>query len=91
MTWLDIVEFAKSKPTEFPLVLRPSGLRTCQLQLKGVQVEIGEDDWRLIVSGALDRFRLVPPQPLEEDEAAEYATLDILEQRLNILIKRAGT
>ena len=89
MTWLDIVEFAKSKPAEFTLSVAPSGLRSCQFPLKGVQVEIGEDDWRLIVSGALDRFRLVPPQPLEEDETAEYATLDILEQRLNILIKRA--
>lgn len=89
ITWLDIVEFAKSKPGEFTLTMSPSGLRCCQFPLKGVQVEIGEDDWRLIVSGAIDRFNLVPPQPLEEDETAEYATLDILEQRLNILIKRA--
>ncbi|KAK7754591.1 hypothetical protein SLS62_003374 [Diatrype stigma] len=89
VTWLDIVEFAKSKPSEFTLTVMPNGTRCCQLPLKGVQVEISEDDWRLIVSGALDRFRLVPPQPLEEDETAEYATLDILEQRLNILIKRA--
>ncbi|RYP63234.1 hypothetical protein DL770_009435 [Monosporascus sp. CRB-9-2] len=89
VTWLDIVEFAKSKPSEFTLTVTPSGTRCCQFPLKGVQVEIAEDDWRLIVSGALDRFRLLPPQPLEEDETMEYATLDILEQRLNILIKRA--
>lgn len=89
VTWLDIVEFAKSKPGEFTLSVTSNGTRCCQFPLKGAQVEIGEDDWRLIVSGALDRFRLVPPQPLEEDETAEYATLDILEQRLNILIKRA--
>ncbi|KAI1819674.1 hypothetical protein F4861DRAFT_526087 [Xylaria intraflava] len=89
VTWLEIVDFAKSHPQEFQLSSTPTGLRSCQFILKGVQVEIGEDDWRLIVSGALDRFRLVPPQPLEEDETAELATLEILEQRLQVLIKRA--
>ncbi|KAI0109401.1 hypothetical protein F4776DRAFT_657209 [Hypoxylon sp. NC0597] len=89
VTWLDIVEFAKAKPGEFVLTPTPNGTRCCQFPLKGVQVEIGEDDWRLIVSGALDRFKLVPPQPLEEDEMAELATLEIVEQRLQILIKKA--
>ncbi|KAJ8125083.1 hypothetical protein O1611_g8557 [Lasiodiplodia mahajangana] len=89
VTWLDIVDFAKSHPQEFQLSSTPNGLRYCQFQLKGVQVEISEDDWRLIVSGALDRFRLVPPQPLEEDETAELATVEILEQRLQMLIKKA--
>ncbi|KAI0894428.1 hypothetical protein F4806DRAFT_122703 [Annulohypoxylon nitens] len=89
VTWLDIVEFAKAKPGEFVLTPSPNGTRCCQFPLKGVQVEIGEDDWRLIVSGALDRFRLVPPQPLEEDETAELATLEIVEQRLQVLIKKA--
>ncbi|KAI1803709.1 hypothetical protein F4811DRAFT_523952 [Daldinia bambusicola] len=89
VTWLDIVEFAKAKPGEFVLTPSPNGGRCCQFPLKGVQVEIGEDDWRLIVSGALDRFKLVPPQPLEEDETAELATLEIVEQRLQVLIKKA--
>ncbi|KAH9905322.1 hypothetical protein F4778DRAFT_702348 [Xylariomycetidae sp. FL2044] len=89
VSWLDIVEFARSHPGDFILTPTPSGTRSCQFPLKGVQVEIGEDDWRLIVSGALDRFRLVPPQPLEEDETAELATLEILEQHLQFLIKRA--
>lgn len=89
VTWLDIVEFAKAHPQEFQLSSAPTGLRYCQFPLKGVQVEIGEDDWRLIVSGALDRFRLVPPQPLEEDETAELATVEIIEQRLQVLIKKA--
>ncbi|KAI0384535.1 hypothetical protein F5Y04DRAFT_248547 [Hypomontagnella monticulosa] len=89
ITWLDIVEFAKAKPADFVLTPTPNGARCCQFSLKGVQVEIGEDDWRLIVSGALDRFRLVPPQPLEEDETAELATLEIVEQRLQVLIKKA--
>ncbi|KAI2639452.1 hypothetical protein GGS21DRAFT_507749 [Xylaria nigripes] len=89
VTWLEIVDFAKSHPQEFQLSSTPTGMRYCQFSLKGVQVEISEDDWRLIVSGALDRFRLVPPQPLEEDETAELATLEILEQRLQVLIKKA--
>ncbi|KAI1263384.1 hypothetical protein F5Y18DRAFT_127176 [Xylariaceae sp. FL1019] len=89
VNWLDIVSFAKSNPQGFQLSSTPSGLRYCGFLLKGLQVEISEDDWRLIKSGALERFRLVPPQPLDEDEAAELATLEIIEQRLQILIKKA--
>ena len=50
-------------------------------------MEITEDDWRLISSGALDRFPL--EHPFEEDETAELATLDILEQRAAVLYKKA--
>ncbi|KAK8023603.1 hypothetical protein PG993_011669 [Apiospora rasikravindrae] len=89
VTWLDIVEFAKSNPSEFVLTPALAGHRVCQFRLKGVTVEISEDDWRLIVSGALDRFRLVPAQPLEEDENVEVATLEILEQRLQMLTRKA--
>ncbi|KAF3006944.1 hypothetical protein G7054_g6903 [Neopestalotiopsis clavispora] len=89
ITWVDIVEFSKARPAEFNLTTNSNGGRCCQFFLKGVQVEISEDDWRVIVSGTLDRNRLIPPQPLEEDETAEFATLEILEQRLKILIKKA--
>ncbi|KAK3331124.1 putative C6 finger domain protein [Apodospora peruviana] len=88
-TWLEIASFAASNPGDFNLTITPDGRRVCQFNLKGLRVEISEDDWRLIMSGALDRFRMVPPQPLEEDEVAELATLDILEKRLKGLIKKA--
>lgn len=87
ISWLDVVTYARSNPKEFSLTHKPDGSRWCQFVLNGVQVEITEDDWRLVWSGALDRFPL--DQPLEEDEAAELATLDILEQRTSILYKKA--
>ncbi|KAH7018272.1 uncharacterized protein B0I36DRAFT_37292 [Microdochium trichocladiopsis] len=87
ITWLDIVEFSRSHPGDFVISNNAGGIRCCQFQLKGAQVEISEDDWRLIVAGAVDRFRL--QQPAEEDEMTEAATLDILEQRLQVLIKKA--
>jgi hypothetical protein len=65
----------------------PDGSRCCRFPYKGVHVEITEDDWRLISSGALDRFPL--EHPFEEDQIAEMATLDILEQRTSILYKKA--
>jgi hypothetical protein len=89
VTWLDIVQFAKASPNEFTLVTNPDRGRCCSFYLKGNQVEITEDDWRLIMSGTLDRFNLAPPQPLEEDESSELATLEIMEQRLQVLIKKA--
>ncbi|KAK7743779.1 hypothetical protein SLS53_003798 [Cytospora paraplurivora] len=89
VAWLDVVQFAKSNPNEFKLVSSPDRNRYCTFYLKGNQVEITEDDWRLIMSGTLDRFNLAPPQPLEEDEKSELATLEILEERLQVLIKKA--
>lgn len=86
VTWMDIVQFAKANPAEFTLTTSDRG-RYCTFYLKGNQVEITEDDWRLIVSEALDRFNLA--QPLDEDENCELATLEILEQRIHVLIKKA--
>ncbi|KAK0725716.1 hypothetical protein B0H67DRAFT_598819 [Lasiosphaeris hirsuta] len=88
-SWLEIVSFAKSNPAEFNLTSTPDGRRVCRFLMKNVHVEISEDDWRLIMSGVLDRFPLASPHPLEEDETAELATLDILEQRVQTLIKKA--
>lgn len=87
LTWLDVVSFAKANPSDFVLTAQPDGIRCCRFTCKGVRTEITEDDWRLISSGALDRFPL--EHPFEEDETAELATLDILEQRASILYKKA--
>ncbi|RYP59609.1 hypothetical protein DL771_010833 [Monosporascus sp. 5C6A] len=89
ITWFDIVEFAKSKPNEFTLTNTPTGTRSCQFSLKGVQVEISKDDWKIIMSGALDGFILAPRQAFEEDEVAELATLRDVKERLGVLIKSA--
>jgi hypothetical protein len=89
VSWLDIVSYARENPREFVLSSISDRERACQFSLKGLQVKISEDDWRVIVSGTLDRFKLVPSHPLEEDETVELATLEILEQRLQTLIKRA--
>lgn len=86
--WLDIVQFAKATPSEFTLTPSEHG-HSCKFYLKGAHVEITEQDWRTIVSGTLDRCNLPPPLPVEEDENRELVTLDILEQRLHVLIKKA--
>ncbi|GJD03838.1 hypothetical protein ColKHC_12663 [Colletotrichum higginsianum] len=52
--WLDIVTFAKTNPDKFVLTTGHDGERTCQFYLNGLQVQILEDDWRLIMNGALD-------------------------------------
>ncbi|KAL7808121.1 hypothetical protein V8C44DRAFT_164979 [Trichoderma aethiopicum] len=88
VTWLDVVTFAKASPNAFSLVSSPDGARCCQFMYEGLQVEIAEDDWRLISSGALDRFPL--EHTFEEDEAAELATLEILDQRALLLHRRAA-
>lgn len=89
ISWLDIVDFARAKPQEFVLTDTRNGNeeRTCQFWLKRCSVEISEDDYRLIMSGGPER--MIPRQPVVEDELAELGTMDILEQRLSLLIKRA--
>jgi hypothetical protein len=89
ITWLDIVTFARTNPTEFYLSEHSSvpGAKSCRFWIKGGQVEVSEDDYRLIMSGGPER--MIPTQPIAEDESAELATLNILEGRLAILIKKA--
>ncbi|KAI6777978.1 uncharacterized protein J7T54_008312 [Emericellopsis cladophorae] len=88
VTWHNVYSFSRTNPEEFVLATLPDGTRCCQFNWKnGVQVEISEDDWRLIMSGFLSRIPL--EDPLEEDEAAELETLDLLEQRASMLWRRA--
>ncbi|KAM0470050.1 hypothetical protein ACHAPX_010141 [Trichoderma viride] len=87
ITWLDVVTFAKANPDAFSPVILPDGARCRQFMYNGLQVEIAEDDWRLIYSGALDKFPL--EHIFQEDEAAELATLEIMLQRSSLLYKKA--
>lgn len=87
ITWLDIVTFARSNPSEFILSETAPGVKACRFWIKGGQVEISEDDYRLIMSGGPER--MIPTQPIAEDESAELGTLNILGTRLAVLIKKA--
>lgn len=86
-SWLDIVNFARASPSEFILSEAGNGSKICRLYIRGGQVEISEEDYRLVKSGAPER--VIPNQPIAEDELAEVGTLNILEARLAMLIKRA--
>ncbi|KAN0119199.1 hypothetical protein V8E51_001407 [Hyaloscypha variabilis] len=87
VSWLDIVTFARTNPAEFVLSHSDPGVKVCRFWIEGGQVEISEDDYRLIQSGAPER--MIPTQPIPEDETAELGTLNILENRLAMLIKKA--
>lgn len=87
ITWLDIVEFARTKPNLFTLNDATGGGRVCQFWIKNCRVQISEDDYRLLLSGAPER--MIPTQPIAEDEIAELGTMEILEQRLIVLIRKA--
>lgn len=79
---------AKISPKDFELRASEDGSRrVCRFHCKGNQAEIGEDDWRLISSGAFDGMSL--EQSFEEDELSELTTLDIVEQRASALSTRA--
>ncbi|RYP29780.1 hypothetical protein DL766_005206 [Monosporascus sp. MC13-8B] len=84
ITWFDIVEFAKTKPNEFTLTNTPTGSRSCQFSLKGIKVEISENDWKVIISGAVNGFILAPRQIYEEDKVAKLVTLRVVKERLGV-------
>jgi hypothetical protein len=87
VTWLDVVEFAKSKPEQFNLEKQRNGIRVCQFYTKQCRVEISEEDYVLIASGMPQK--MIPPQPIIEDEEKELGALEILEKNLQQIIKMA--
>lgn len=87
VTWLDVVEFAKSKPEQFNLEKTRNGVRVCQFYTKQCRVEISEEDYVVIASGMPQK--MIPPQPIIEDEEKELATLEILDKKLHPIIQVA--
>ncbi|KAF2683733.1 hypothetical protein K458DRAFT_389658 [Lentithecium fluviatile CBS 122367] len=80
VTWLDVVEFARNKPEQFQLGQMSEGVRVCQFYTKQCRVQISEEDFVLISSGIPQK--MIPPQPIIEDEEKELGTLEILERNL---------
>lgn len=80
VTWLDVVDFARNKPEQFTLGQMSEGLRVCQFYTKQCRVQISEEDFVLISSGIPQK--MIPPQPIVEDEEKELGTLEILEKNL---------
>ncbi|KAJ9667153.1 hypothetical protein H2201_002673 [Coniosporium apollinis] len=80
VTWLDVVEFARNKPEQFTLAQMSEGARVCQFYTKQCRVQITEEDFVLINSGIPQK--MIPPQPIVEDEEKELGTLEILEKNL---------
>ncbi|KAL5366577.1 hypothetical protein BJX96DRAFT_161178 [Aspergillus floccosus] len=87
ITWLDVVEFAKNKPEQFNLEKTRNGVRVCQFYTKQCRVEISEEDFVLIASGMPQK--MIPPQPIIEDEEKELGALEILERNLQQIIQVA--
>lgn len=85
--WLDVVEFARNKPEQFNLEKMREGNRVCQFYTKQCRVEISEEDYVLIKSGMPEK--LIPPQPIGEDEEKELGTLEILDKNLGSVVQLA--
>ena len=87
VSWLDVVEFARHKPEQFNLEKMRDGVRVCQFYTKQSRVEISEEDFVLISSGMPQK--LIPPQPIAEDEEKELGTLEIMEKSVTQVIQLA--
>ncbi|PGG95080.1 hypothetical protein AJ79_10278 [Helicocarpus griseus UAMH5409] len=87
VSWLDVVEFAKNKPEQFTLEKTRNGVPVCQIYTKQSRVEISEEDYMLIKSGIPQK--IIPPQPIVEDEEKELGALEILEKNLGQIINLA--
>ncbi|KAF1914571.1 hypothetical protein BDU57DRAFT_501058 [Ampelomyces quisqualis] len=87
VSWLDVVEFARNKPEQFQLGQMSEGLSVCQFYTKQCRVQISEEDFVLISSGIPQK--MIPPQPIIEDEEKELGTIDILEKNLGQICQLA--
>ena len=87
VTWLDVVDFAQNKPEQFNLEKTRNGIRVCQFYTKQCRVEISEEDFVLIASGMPQK--LIPPQPILEDEEKELGVMDLLDRNLSQVIQLA--
>lgn len=76
-TWLDIVDLAASTLERYTMLQDQDGSRVCELEVKGQKVHINEEDWLMVKSGLPQK--MIPPQPIAEDEEKELGTLEILE------------
>ncbi|OAP56302.1 hypothetical protein AYL99_09481 [Fonsecaea erecta] len=87
VSWLDVVEFAQNNPKQFNLERTRNGVRVCQFYTKQCRVEISEEDFVLIASGMPQK--LIPPQPILEDEEKELGVMDLLDRNLGQVIQLA--
>ncbi|KAK5051611.1 hypothetical protein LTR84_003263 [Exophiala bonariae] len=87
ISWLDVVEFAQSSPKQFNLERTRNGVRVCQFYTKQCRVEISEEDYVLIASGMPQK--LIPPQPILEDEEKELGVMDLLDRNIGQIIQLA--
>ncbi|KAL8652318.1 MAG: hypothetical protein Q9226_004320 [Calogaya cf. arnoldii] len=85
--WLDVVEFARSKPDQFNLEKTRDGVRVCQFHTKQCRVEITEEDYQYLASGMPQK--MIPPQPILEDEEKELGSLEILEKHVSQVVQLA--
>ena len=85
ITWLEVIEFARSHPAQFTLSTFSEGRRVCQFYYpqKQLRVQISEEDFLFINSGRCQE--LIPPLPIWEDEEKEVGTCDVLEAKLKEL------
>jgi hypothetical protein len=63
------------------------GVRVCQFYTKQCRVQISEEDFVLISSGIPQK--MIPPQPIVEDEEKELGTIEILEKNLGQICQLA--
>lgn len=89
ITWLDVIEFARSHPSQFTLSTFSEGKRVCQFYYpqRQLRVQISEEDFLFINSGRCQE--LIPPLPIWEDEEKEVGTCDVLEAKLKELTNAA--
>jgi len=89
ITWLEVIEFARSHPGQFTLSTFSEGKRVCQFYYpqKQFRVQISEEDFLFINSGRCQE--LIPPLPIWEDEEKEVGTCDVLEAKLKELTNLA--
>ncbi|KAL9056637.1 MAG: hypothetical protein Q9162_002808 [Coniocarpon cinnabarinum] len=87
MSWFDVAN-ASPNPTQLTELDDPNtGKRLVQFVAKGVTVQVSMEEWQMVSSGLLQK--VMPSQPVAEDEEKELATLEILEDTISRVVALA--
>lgn len=87
ITWFDVVEasdaIAADRVTELDDP-RDGGKRVVRFEVQDCELQVSWEEWQMVRSGMLQK--MMPTQPVGEDEEKELGTLDILEETVGKVV-----
>ena len=87
LSWLDVAHASQNPTNIHEFEDAAENKRVVQFEAKRCTVQVGWEEWQMVRSGLLQK--MMPSQPVAEDEDRELGTLDILEETVSRVVALA--